>query len=171
MALVRDGVLVDDPWLFPAPDEALAADAPVAVGKVRFLAEREALMGRNAPIGLVLQAGEGIEGLADDLDRLSLIVLTFPAYTDGRAYSVARMLRENHNYRGELRAAGNVLRDQIAFMRRCGFDAFDVCHEGTLRALLAGTIRSFDVHYQPAGLEDRERAPAGTRPWLRLPAG
>jgi uncharacterized protein (DUF934 family) len=109
-----------------------------------------------------------LDGLEEDVERLTLIVLTFPKYTDGRAYSMARQLRERDDYGGELRAAGNVLRDQIAFMRRCGFDSFDVSHAGTLAAMLQGSIKSVDVHYQPAGLERREAVPPGTRPWLRL---
>ncbi len=168
MALVKNGTVVDDVWFFPAEGEPVPGDGAIAVGKARFLAEREALVGRNAALGLVIEVGEGLDGLEADIGRLSLIVLTFPKYTDGRAYSTARILREQFGFAGELRAAGNVLRDQIAFMRRCGFDSFDVTHAGTLRAMTTGTITSVNIHYQPAGLEGRERVPAGTRPWLRL---
>jgi uncharacterized protein (DUF934 family) len=167
MALVKNGAVVADPWRFPAAGEPLG-DGPVAVGKARFLAEREALVSRAGPIGVVIEAGEGLDGLEEDIERFTLIVLTFPKYTDGRAYSTARQLRERDDYRGELRAAGNVLRDQVTFMRRCGFDSFDVAHAGTLAALIQGTIKSVDIHYQPAGLERREAVPPGTRPWLRV---
>jgi uncharacterized protein (DUF934 family) len=172
MALVRGTTIVDDPWRLLAADEALPVDEPVIIGKARYLAERDALERRKAPLGLLIEAGEGLAGLsAADIGRFALIALSFPKYTDGRAYSVARILRENHGFSGELRAVGNVLRDQIEFMRRCGFDTFDIAHESTLKAIVSGTIKTVDIHYQPAGLEARERVPAGTRPWLRATPG
>jgi uncharacterized protein (DUF934 family) len=168
MALVRGTTVVDDPWRMIREDEALPADEPAIVGKARYLAERDALVGRNAPLGLLIEAGEGLAGLNDaDIARFALIALSFPKYTDGRAYSVARILRENHGFKGELRAVGNVLRDQIEFMHRCGFSSFEIEHEGTLKALVGGTIKTVDIHYQPAGREGRETVPDGTRPWLR----
>jgi uncharacterized protein (DUF934 family) len=172
MALVRGTTVVDDPWRALEADEVLPADEPVIIGKARYLAERDALAGSNAPLGLLIEAGEGLAGLGDaDIGRLALIALSFPKYTDGRAYSVARMLRETHGFAGELRAVGNVLRDQIELMRRCGFNTFDITHEGTLKALVSGAIKTVDMHYQPAGLEGRETVPAGTRPWLRAAPG
>ena len=172
MALVRGTTIVDDPWRQLKADESMPADEPVIIGKARYLAERDALAGRNAPLGLLIEAGEGLTGLSPaDIGRFALIALSFPKYTDGRAYSVARILRENHGFSGELRAVGNVLRDQIEFMRRCGFETFDIAHEGTLRAIVNGSIKTVDIHYQPAGLEGRERVPAGTRPWLRATPG
>jgi len=91
-----------------------------------------------------------VADLAPDLDRLELIVLEFPKFTDGRAYSQARLLRERYGYRGELRAAGNVLRDQLLFMQRCGFDAFELTQGQPVQAWVAAT-NEFTVFYQPAG--------------------
>ena len=81
------------------------------------------LAGRNAPLGLHLDAGERIDDIAADLAHFSLIALAFPKFSDGRAFSTARLLREKHGYAGELRAVGNVLSDQIPLMRRVGFDS------------------------------------------------
>jgi uncharacterized protein (DUF934 family) len=76
------------------------------------------------------------------------VILDFPKYTDGRAYSQARLLRERHGYRGELRATGNVLRDQLLLMRRCGFDAYEVDARGA--AGFAASMSAVTHAYQPA---------------------
>ena len=171
MALVKNKTVIEDLFVMVAEGEPLPADRPAMVGKARYLAEREAITGRNAPLGLKLAAGEGLDGIEDDISRFTVIALDFPKYTDGRSYSIARLLRERHGYRGELRATGNVLHDQVPLMARCGFDAFDITHPGTLKAVTEGTIVDVQVHYQPAASDIRETAPAGTRPWLRVDAG
>jgi uncharacterized protein (DUF934 family) len=150
-----------------AADDAPLPAGGAVVSKARFLAERDALTARNAPLGLILRSGETLDGLENDLDRFRLIVLDIPGYTDGRSYSTARLLRERYKYAGELRASGDVLRDQIIFLHRVGFDSFDVTHEGTIAALRDGRIRLVHRHYQPAAREDEEAVP-GPRPWLRV---
>jgi uncharacterized protein (DUF934 family) len=170
MTLWKNGAFVAETWRFPAADEPLG-DGPVAVGRDRFLAEREALVARNADLGLVLQSGEGLEGLEDDVHRFCLIVLVIPRYTDGRNYSTAAILRERFGYTGEIRATGDVLRDQIPLMLRCGIDALEVVNEPTRRALEEGKVRGVSVHYQPTAAGRDEAVPAGTRPWLRVGGG
>lgn len=169
--LVKNGAVIADIWSRPAEDEALPTDGPVIVSKARFLAAAGDLRGRNAPLGLGLRAGETLDGLEDDLNRFALIALDFPAYTDGRAYSLARLLRERHGYRGDLRAEGDVLWDQIPLMKRCGFDEFAIREARVLKALVEGRIHDVPVHYQPAGRDDVEIQPAGARPWLRVDPG
>ena len=167
MALFVNGTLVgEDAWT-PAPaDAAIPADRPVIVGKARYLAEREALASRNAPLGLRIEAGEDLDGLEDDIARFALVVMRFPKYTDGRGYSIARLLRERHGFTGELRATGDVLRDQIPYMRRCGFDSFEITHEPTIRAFSEGRVRGVGHHYQPSAISEPK---AGLR-WRRLSA-
>ena len=97
-----------------------------------------------------------VEDLAPHVRRLRLIVLNFPKFSDGRAYSQARLLRGRLGYGGELRATGNVLQDQALFMLRCGFDSFESDQKGFGEAL-AKARTLFSVVYQPA--ED-DRAPA-----------
>ena len=97
-----------------------------------------------------------VEDLAPHVGRLRLIVLNFPKFSDGRAYSQARLLRGRLGYRGELRATGGVLQDQLPFMLRCGFDSFESDQKGFGEAL-AKARTLFSVVYQPA--ED-DRAPA-----------
>jgi uncharacterized protein (DUF934 family) len=84
------------------------------------------------------------------LDRLAAVALVFPSFRDGRAYSQARLLRERHGYEGELRATGQVLRDQFVFMSRAGFDAFEVKKDADADAF-AETMKRYSVFYQPTG--------------------
>jgi uncharacterized protein (DUF934 family) len=142
------GAFRSDPWTSAHAGEPLP-DRPVIVSRQRWLAERALLMGRNAPLGLRLEAGERVDDLATDLARFSLIALAFPTFADGRAFSTARLLRDKYAYRGELRAVGNVLCDLITFMRRVGFDSFEVRHEPTRRALSEGRIPEVNLYYQP----------------------
>ena len=84
------------------------------------------------------------------LDRLAAVALVFPSFRDGRAYSQARLLRERHGYGGEMRATGQVLRDQFVFMSRAGFDAFEVKKAADADAF-AATVKRYSVFYQPTG--------------------
>ena len=159
------GAFRADPWA-SAQAAAHLPDTPVIVSKRRWLAERALLMGRNAPLGLRLDAGEGVDDLAADLARFSLIALAFPTFSDGRAFSTARLLRDKYAYTGELRAVGNVLSDLMPFMRRVGFDSFEVTHGPTRRALSEGRIAEVTLYYQPALREEphwaRRRRLAGS---------
>ena len=93
------------------------------------------------------------------------MALKFDKFADGRAFSYAELLRERHGFKGELRATGEVLLDEIALMQRCGFTSFEVTDANTLRALEEGAPAE-GRPVLPAGAGRRE-APAGTRPWLR----
>ena len=79
-----------------------------------------------------------------------MVALVFPSYRDGRAYSQARQLRETHGFRGELRATGQILRDQFLFMLRAGFNAFEVQKDGDAAAFVS-TAKRYSVFYQPTG--------------------
>lgn len=151
MPLLKNGRAVgEDAWQ-PVDDAApLPADGKVVVSYERFLAEHEALQGRNSPVGVRVKNYQKVDALADSVDRLDLVILEFPKFNDGRAYSQARILRERFGYRGELRASGQVLRDQLLFMRRCGFDAFEIAKGDAVEAWQAA-LAEFDRFYQPTG--------------------
>lgn len=156
----------EDAWSFPADGDALPP-GPAAITKARFLRDRDALLARNAPLGLVLVAGETFDGIENDLNRFDLIALKFLRYADGRPYSLARLARERHGFKGELRAIGDVLRDQITLMLRAGFDALKPTHAGTIAALRDGKIVTVDHYFQPA---TREELQEGGYAWRRRPA-
>lgn len=164
MPLIKDGRLTSDPWIAVGDDGALPATGAVIVSLARFLAEREALLRRGAPLGVRLRSGELAKEIEEDARRFGVIALEFPTFRDGRPYSTARLLRERYGFAGELRAVGDVLRDQFLFMRRCGFDAFEVADEieGWRKA-----IGEFTVFYQAA---TDGRAPASALRGLRRAA-
>ena len=166
MALFRDGNAVADIWTM-VPEAAPLPGGPVIVGRSRFLADRAMLIARNAPLGLILDPGEAIAAIVPDLSRFALIALRFAKFSDGRPYSVARTLRDTHGFAGELRATGDVLRDQITFMLRAGFDSLDVADPGTIAALRDGRIVAVRRHYQPASRRAAED-PHGGAPWRRI---
>jgi uncharacterized protein (DUF934 family) len=167
MPLFKGGAFHNDPWIAVDDQAALPEGRDIIIGKVRFLAEADALLGWSGRLGVVLVAGETVDGLVPHLGRLALIVLRIPKYSDGRFYSIARLLRDRHGFRGELRASGDVLRDQVLHLLRAGFDALDVTHAGTIEALRLGTIVAVHHHYQPASAETVETRP-NQRPWRRI---
>jgi len=131
MPLIKNGVFADDVFVSIADDVPLPANGAI-VSLARFQKDRDALLERNAALGVRLKSAESPEALGDDVHRLSVVVLEFPVFRDGRAFSWARMLRERFDYKGEIRAAGHLLYDQIAFMHRVGIDAFEVPQSVTL---------------------------------------
>ena len=159
----QDGAFRRDTWV-KADTTSPLPNGAVLLPKKRWLAERDQLAARNTPLGLIIAAGETVDDIADDLSRFAIIALDFPKFSDGRAFSTARLLREKHGYSGELRAVGNVLADPIPLMRRVGFDTFEVTNTPTRRALAEDRLAEVTLHYQPAVTAE---PPAGTRPWLR----
>lgn len=149
MAILKHGALQPNDWLTVADDAALPEGKPAVVSLDRWLKERDTLIGRNSPIGVKLKSDQSPMAVAEDLDRLALIVLEFPKFTDGRGYSHARTLRQRLGYEGELRASGQVLRDQYLFMDRCGIDSIEVADEAKVAGYLE-SLGEFSIWYQPA---------------------
>lgn len=172
MTLYQNGQPVTDAWQILDATGDIPTGGKILVPLARFVAERAALCARNGAIGVTLAAGEKFDALLPDLARIELIRLVVPKYTDGRAYSTARLLRERHGYTGLLRAAGDVLTDQLTFFHRCGFDQLEITDPATLAVLNADRHVTVHHYYQPAapGLGETDAGP-GTRPWLRRPAG
>jgi uncharacterized protein (DUF934 family) len=155
-AIVRDSWrLLDDaaPWLAVGED-GLVPDFPAEGGLIVPLAlwrlRRDDLCGRRAPVGVLLDAAEGPEAVAADLDGLDLVAIRFARFTDGRGLSSARLLRERYGFEGEVRAIGDVLRDQLAFLERCGFDAFALRADQDPRAALAAFGELSDAYQATA---------------------
>jgi uncharacterized protein (DUF934 family) len=146
-------------------DEDALPEGAVVVSLKRFLAERDTLLARNTPLGVLLQPADKIELIAEDLPNLPLLTLAFPKFADGRAFSLARIARERYGFKGELRAVGDILFDRVAYMLRCGFDALDITNGPTVAALEAGKVPFSHEHYQPTGA-DKARADA-LKPWRR----
>lgn len=143
MRVIKDGRVLEDDWVLLREVPAGTIPATCAIIPLTYWRER-----RVPAAGVWLTSEESIEELQADLDRLQMIALDFPKFVDGRSYSNACLLRR-HGYRGELRAIGDVLRDQLYFMQRCGFDSFELRPDRDPEDAIAA-FREFSVRYQPA---------------------
>jgi uncharacterized protein (DUF934 family) len=150
MPLVKGGKITDDVFVHVADGAALPDDGAVLVSAARFLGNPAAILDRKARAGVIWPNNRDVDDLVPHLDRLAVVALVFPTFRDGRAYSQARLLRERFSYRGELRATGQVLRDQFVFMLRAGFDSFEVKKQSDAEAF-AQTVKRYSVFYQPTG--------------------
>lgn len=148
MALLKNSKLLRDRWTVAETlAEALTPGAKF-VSLDLWLAERAILRGLGA-VGVVLPNDADPEVLADDLDRIAAVSLSFPSFADGRAFSQARILRDRLGFTGELRANGPVIQDQYAFLLRCGFDVVVVPDDIDVAAWNRSAGRFTNV-YQPA---------------------
>ena len=148
MPLIRNGEIARDEFAVVADDGALP-DGPAIVSLDRFAKERGALLARNTPLGVRLKSDQSPAALGEDVSRLALVMLEFPKFRDGRAFSWARMLRTRLGFTGEIRATGDFLYDQLAFMARVGIDAFELPDTITPE-LFARALAEMRYVYQPA---------------------
>ena len=149
MPLIKDGKFVEDAFYFVPDGKAYPEDKGVIVTLARFQGERETLFAHHKLIGVRLASNENPQVLKAHLPRLAVIVLEFPKFRDGRAFSWARMLRTRFGYKGEIRATGDFLPDQLAFMARTGFDAFEVRQDFTLEQF-HHAMTEITAPYQPS---------------------
>jgi uncharacterized protein (DUF934 family) len=150
MPLVKNGKIAGDAFVHVADDAEIPGDDAILISSARFLADAETLSRRAGKTGVIWPNNRDVDDLVPYLDRLATVALVFPTFRDGRAYSQARLLRERYSYKGELRATGQVLRDQFVFMLRAGFDVFEVKKESDAEAF-AQTVKRYSVFYQPTG--------------------
>jgi len=150
MPLVKNAKITTDLLVHVADGAELPGDGDILISSQRFLADPDALLRRPCRTGVIWPNNRAVDDLVPHLGRLAAVALVFPTFRDGRAYSQARLLRERHGYDGELRATGQVLRDQFVFMSRAGFDAFEVKKEADADAF-AETMKRYSVFYQPTG--------------------
>ena len=150
MPLVKQGRITTDPFVHVVDGAELPGDGAILIPAARFLEDPEAVLKRTGKVGVIWPNNRDLDDLVPYLDRLAAVALVFPSFRDGRAYSQARLLRERHGYDGEMRATGQVLRDQFVFMSRAGFDAFEVKKDADADAF-AETMKRYSVFYQPTG--------------------
>lgn len=144
-----------------ADEDAIPETGDVILSLARFETEGDALLSSNSRrVGVRVESHEEVEGLAYDLPRIAVVALAFPKYRDGRAYTSARLLRERFGYQGQIRAVGDVLREQAGFMVRCGFDAFEPADGATPQAWTKAASRFRHVYQRgadarPTAFEER----------------
>lgn len=167
----RTGVR-EDRFTAVAAADAPAAGSAVLVSFADFQADRARWLAHDGPLGVRLAPADDPLALADVVAKLSLVAIEFPSFVDGRGYSLARLVRERLGYTGELRAVGDVLRDQLFFYARCGFDTYALRDDQDVDVCLEA-FADFTESYQ--GANDRgplfaRRFPAATAAHGR-PAG
>ena len=152
--IIRDGAVAGDDWTVVAVNENTALPAgKIIVPLTLWLAQRDALTQRirelNQPIGVWLDSFDDPALLADSIGRFAVIAVNFPKFADGRGYSIAALLRSRYGYKGELRAIGDVLRDQLFYMQRVGFNAFAVRADKDIHDAV-NALKDFSQSYQGA---------------------
>ena len=173
MPLLKNNTLISDTWIHAGVDGELPNAGDVIVPFVRLLKEWESLSQRDGKLGVELGNVDRAEALSMFLPKLSAVILPFPAFNDGRAYSIARQLREM-GYRGELRATGNVLPDQLQLMLQVGFDTFDIGERFPL-SIWQQASRQMSLAYQRGLFRRGSEAEIWTErhtdaePWLEQP--
>ena len=151
MRVIKDRTVIDDEWVLL---RELEEDAAVPEGKVivpfaYWQANRDRLLEKNDEHAVWIDGATETEALLEDLEHFALIALDFPAFKDGRSYSHARLLRERYAFEGDLRAIGDVLRDQLFFMMRCGFSSYQIREDKDIEAAIK-SLEDFSVRYQTA---------------------
>lgn len=153
MRIIRDRTIQTDDWrLSPELDgnaDSSAGSGPLMVSLSRLVEEAEALFEGDNDIGVLLGPEDDLSEVEPYLSRLALVAIEFPKFTEGRGYSQARLLRNRFGFQGELRAVGDISRDRLAFLERCGFNAFVLRSGESLEAALPA-FSEISLRYQPA---------------------
>jgi uncharacterized protein (DUF934 family) len=146
MQIIKDKQLVTSHWSYIA-DNAALVEGDITVSLTRWNKEKTLLKNHQGNIGVRLNSDADVNELANDIETLTLIELNFPAFTDGRGFSHARILRKDLNYQGEIRAVGNYMADQAFYLSRVGVDAFHMENSDNLAVALS-TLNDFSIKYQ-----------------------
>lgn len=155
--IIKNKLVTEDDWSVlrlgesDTPESVAVPPGKIIVPLKVWLAQRDALQGR-ADLGVWFASDERAEDLRDDVTRFAVIAIDFPKFADGRGYSIAYHLRARLGYRGELRAIGDVLRDQLFYMQRVGFDAFEPRADKDIHEALKG-LSDFSLTYQASADE------------------
>ena len=153
--LIKHGIATTDSWQIldlaagESPETVALPEGDVIFPLAVWQARKDEIVSRPT-IGLLLQPADRVEDIAGDLASFNLIAVNFPKFVDGRGYSTAALLRQRYGYTGELRAVGDVLHDQLFFMRRVGFDSYALKDGKSLDYAIAAGFKPFTEAYQGA---------------------
>lgn len=149
MQIIKDKRITEDHWQFVADDQDIPPTGDITVSVSRWLNDKDSLTRRGGQIGLRIRSTDALEDIAGDLAGMPLVELDIALFGDGRSFSQAWLLRNRYHYRGEIRAVGNYLIDQIFYLHRTGVDAFQLNESRKPEAALAA-LNDFSVAYQPS---------------------
>jgi uncharacterized protein (DUF934 family) len=150
--LIKDGAIVENTWTLIAKPEGDAAEVAVPAGQVIvplsvWIAQKNQLQTRK-DVGVWLDSDETADTIGEEANNLPVIGVNFPGFMDGRAFSTARLLRERYGFKGELRAVGNFIRDQLCYLRRCGVNAFAFVNPEADLEVAVKSLNDFNEYYQ-----------------------
>lgn len=141
------GFVENDPWVVETEELKAGDEQKPLLSLDEMIARAEE--SNDVGLGVLIKPADDVRKLEPYLYRIEIVAVDFPAFSDGRAFSHASLLRDRLAYKNELRAVGDVLIDQIPLMLRCGIDSFSVKNETALKRLQEGRLPGIDVHYQP----------------------
>ncbi|MBT3699546.1 MAG: DUF934 domain-containing protein [Methylococcales bacterium] len=148
MRLIKNREIITDSWTQIA-DDTIIPDGDIIVTYTRWLADKETLLNHAGGIGMSLNIEDDFDTLLSDLEHFSLIALNFAVFTDGRNFSRAQLLRDRYQFKGEIRAVGGFHRDQVYYLNRVGFNAFELTDEEDTQAEgMLSALDEFSVYYQ-----------------------
>lgn len=143
--IIKQREVIADAWRYVEEDTDAQA---IIVSLPQWQAERALLLASGKQLGVKIGPADKVEVLAHDVSKLALIALEFSGLAEGRGYSQAHLLRRRYGFTGELRATGKIQRDQLFYMARCGFDAYEL-PEGTDLNVALTAFKDYTVAYQP----------------------
>lgn len=147
MRIIKDRKIIEDHWRFITDDEEIPQTGDITVSATRWLQDKDTLTKRDGKTGIRIDSTDPIDAIAGDLPEVPLIELNLSMFGDGRSFSQAWLLRNRFNYRGEIRAVGNYLVDQIFYLHRTGVDAFQLDESKNPDVAMAA-LNDFSVAYQ-----------------------
>ena len=146
---LKDGAVVDNSWQLVSADSKILPQGDILVPVSQWQEQQDRLANHLGAVGVWIDSHEEIEAFAESIIGLPVIAINFPKFADGRGFSIARLLRERYGYRGEIRAVGQIIRDQLFLMQRCGFNGF-VLTTGIDLAEASKSLHDFSDAYQVA---------------------
>jgi uncharacterized protein (DUF934 family) len=147
--LLKDNQVIDNTWQMLEADQETLPSGDILVPLSMWQNKQSVLEKHSGAVGLWIDGNEEVEDLADLIATVPLIAINFRKFVDGRGFSVARLLRDRYNFKGELRAVGQIIRDQLFLLKRCGFNAFEFDSEIDLDNA-AKSLADFSDAYQVA---------------------
>ena len=146
--LLKDGLVVDDLWtLLEDGIESLPKTGNLLLSSSQWQRFSSELEQRQGETGVWLEGNEEISDIVESLIKLPIIAIKFPKFVDGRGFSLARLLRERYHFSGELRAIGDIIRDQLYLLKHSGFNAFQLSQDTDLKQA-AESLTDFSENYQ-----------------------
>ena len=162
----------EDEWTHAESAEALSGNGRFILPLADVLAlDADVRISARERLGVLLLPGDPVEKIVELLPDLSLVALAFPAFSDGRSFSKAELLRSRHGFTGAVRATGQVLVDQLPHMLRLGFDEFEVSHPVLLKRLQEGNVGGIGEYYQPTARPADGPAKGNAYSWRRSKGG